>query len=371
MGWYGRVRALVMKEFLALLRSKASRTVLIVPPLVQLIVFSFAATFNLQHVPVVIYDQDQGGASRELIARFAGSRYFSIEKMLASSQHIARMISDKEALLAIRIGPRFSQDLALHRSARVAVLVDGRNSNTALVALGDVNAVIQSFDNRWAATHGWHAAPAVLVERAWFNPDLRSRWFIVPGIVGLLTLVVALLVTGLSVAREREAGTFDQLLVTPLAPWEILVGKAFPGFLIGTLEATLIILVAVFGFGVPFVGSIWALYLGLLLFLLAAIGVGLAISSASATQQQGLLGVFLFMVPAVILSGFATPIANMPRAVQYLTYLNPLRYFLIILRGVFLEGDGIAILWTQYVPLIFIGLVTMTIATFLFRHRLT
>ncbi len=371
MEWYGRVRALVVKEFLALLRNKASRTVLIVPPLVQLVVFSFAATFNLQHVPIVIYNQDQGGASRQLIARFAGSRYFSIKGMLTSDRHLAAMINDKEALLAIHIGPRFSRDLLLHRTARVAVVVDGRNSNTAVIALGDVNAVIQSFDTRWAATHAWHGAEAVLVERAWFNPDLRSRWFIVPGIVGLLTLVVALLVTGLSVAREREAGTFDQLLVTPFAPWEILVGKAVPGFLIGGLEATVIILMAVFGFGVPFMGSILALYLGLMLFLLAAIGVGLAISSASATQQQGLLGVFLFMVPAVILSGFATPIANMPVAVQYFTYLNPLRYFLVILRGVFLEGDGMGILWTQYVPLALIGLITMAIATFLFRHRLT
>ncbi len=370
MAW-SRIRALVVKEFLALLRNKASRMVLIGPPVIQLVVFGYAATFNLHHVPIAVYNEDRGGASRQLIARFEGSRYFSLVAMLTSSRRVARIISDKDALLVLRIGPRFSRDLELRRTARIEVLVDGRNSNTGLIALNDVDAVVQSFNARWAATHGWQTPPAVPDVRAWFNPDLQSRWFIVPGIVGLLTLVVAMLVTGLSVAREREAGTFDQLLVTPLGLWEILLGKALPGFLIGGLEATLIIVVATSWFRVPFMGSVLALYLGLALFLLAAIGVGLAISSASATQQQGLLGVFLFLVPAVILSGFATPIANMPPLVRYLTYLNPLRYFLIILRGVFLQGDGVAILWTQYLPLIGIGLATMTLAMQLFRRRLS
>ena len=370
MDWY-RVYALVIKEFLAVLRNKASRMVLIGPPVIQLIVFSYAATFNLRHVPMMVYNEDTGGASRQLIARFQGSPYFALKGMLKSSRRVADIISDKQALMILRIGPRFSRDLALHRAARVELIIDGRNSNTALIALNDVNTVIQAFSTEWAGAHGWRAAPAVLVTRSWFNPNLRSRWFIVPGVVGLLTLVVAMLVTGLSVAREREAGTFDQLLVTPLNVWEILLGKALPGFLIGGLEATLIIVVAVLWFGVPFTGGVLALYLGLFLFLLAAIGVGLAISSASATQQQGLLGAFLFLVPAIILSGFATPIANMPVAVQYLTYLNPLRYFLVILRGVFLEGDGMGMLWSQYMPLLAIGLVTMTTATWLFRHRLT
>ena len=369
MAWY-RVRALVIKEFLALLRDKASRMVLIGPPLLQLIVFGYAATFNLVHIPIVIYNQDPGGASRELIARFQGSRTFRLVGFLTTDRRLANIISDKNALAVIRIGPRFSRDLAQHQSAHVAVFVDGRDSNTALLALNDINAVTQSFNTSWAADHGWPPPKAVMVMRAWFNPNLHSRWFIVPGIVGLLTLVVAMLVTGLSVAREREAGTFDQLLVTPLKPFEILLGKAVPGFLIGGLEATLIIMVAVFWFDVPLMGSLAALYLGLFLFLLAAIGVGLAISSASTTQQQGLLGVFLFLVPAIILSGFATPISNMPRLVQYLTYVNPLRYFLVILRGVFLEGDNVGVLWNQYIPLALIGLFCMTIATWLFRHRL-
>ena len=212
--------------------------------------------------------------------------------------------------------------------------------------------------------------PARLVVRSWFNPNLLSRWFIIPGIVCLLTLVVTLLVTALSVAREREQGTFDQLMVTPISPWEILVGKALPGFIIGTLEATAIMLVAVFWFKIPFIGSLVTFYTGLFLFLLSAIGVGLMISSLSVTQQQGLLGAFLFMVPAIILSGFATPILNMPPIVQNLTLINPMRYFMIIVRGVFLEGTPLHLFIDQLWPLAVIGVVTLILAGWLFRSRM-
>ena len=212
--------------------------------------------------------------------------------------------------------------------------------------------------------------PAQLQVQAWYNANLESRWFIVPGIVGLLTLVVTLVVTALSVAREREAGTFDQLLVTPLRPVEILIGKSVPGILIGLLQGSLIIFIAVQGFGVPLRGDLGALYLGMGLFLLSAVGVGLMISSLAVTQQQGLLGAFLFLVPAVILSGFATPIANMPQVVQWLTYLDPLRYFLVVLRGVFLEGDSYALLMDQYWPMALIALVSLSAAGWLFRHRM-
>ena len=206
--------------------------------------------------------------------------------------------------------------------------------------------------------------------RTWFNPNLESRWFIVPGIVGLLTLVVALVVTALTVARERENGTFDQLLVTPLHPAEILLGKALPGILIGMAEGSIIIWVAVNFFQVPLLGSLGALYLGMGLFILSAVGVGLMISSIAVTQQQALLGAFLFLVPSVILSGFATPIANMPVLVQRFTLLNPLRYFLVIIRSVFLEGGSMDLLLPMYWPMAVIGVVTLIIAGWLFRRRL-
>jgi ABC-2 type transport system permease protein len=268
------------------------------------------------------------------------------------------------------LGPHFTRDLLLKRPAPFQVIVDGRNSNTAMVLVGYVRTILVQFNEAWTATHGWSSPPARLDIRAWFNPNLESRWFIVPGIVGLLTLVVTLLVTALSVSREREAGTFDQLLVTPLRPVEILLGKALPGFVIGIVEASFIILVAVLWFKVPLTGSLVALYTGLFLFLLSSIGVGLMISSIAVTQQQGLLGAFLFLVPSIILSGFATPIANMPPFLQHLTLLNPMRYFLVILRTVFLEGGTVSLLWPHYWPMALIGLGNLVLAGWLFRRRL-
>ncbi len=205
--------------------------------------------------------------------------------------------------------------------------------------------------------------------RAWYNPNLKSRWFIVPGIVGLLTLVVSLLVTALSIAREREDGTFDQLLVTPLTPLEIILGKIIPGFVIGFAESTAIVLVATLVFHVPLRGSIPALYLGVFLFTLSGLGVGLMISAISQTQQQGLLGSFLFLVPSIILSGFATPIANMPKIIQDLTLLNPLRYFLVILREVFLQGAGLRLLLPEYGALAAIGIAALFLAGHFFKKR--
>lgn len=365
-----RLWALVIKEFRALLRDKKSRFVLIGPPLIQLLVFGYAATFDLNHIPYAVYNQDSGFASRELLGRFQGSPTFQQVATITHNAQIAPLINNQNALLVLQIGPNFTRDLLLHHPASVQVIIDGRNSNSATLALNYVNSVILSFDTHWAATHHWGKPPAQLVVRSWFNPNLLSRWFIVPGIVALLTLVVTLLVTGLSVAREREQGTFDQLLVTPLNPLEILLGKALPGFIIGALEGVFIILAGIFWFQVPFIGSILALALGMALFLCAAIGIGLMISSLAVTQQQGLLGVFLFLVPAIILSGFATPIANMPELVQDLTYINPMRYFLVIVRGVFLEGDGFHELWSQYWPLALIALSSMTAAAWLFRHRM-
>jgi ABC-2 type transport system permease protein len=252
----------------------------------------------------------------------------------------------------------------------VQVIVDGRNSNTALIAVGYLRQIVAEFNRDWSEERGLPQLPASLETRAWFNPNLESRWFFLPGLIGILTLLITMLITAMSVAREREQGTFDQLLVTPMRPVEILLGKALPGFLIGILEATAISAVAVLWFGIPLLGSLATLYAGLALFLVSAVGIGLMISSLSVTQQQGLLGAFLFMVPAVILSGFATPIANMPAAIQALTLLDPLRYFLIILRKLFLEGAPFAELLPQMWPMAVIGVASMAAAGWLFRHRM-
>ena len=367
---FQRVIALAIKELLALLRDSASRAVLIGPPIIQLLVFGYAATFELKHVPFVVYNQDQGQMSREFIARFSGSPTFDLLRVVHDQKSLQRAIDDKSALMAMDIGPNFSADLEAGRSAHIQLILDGRDSNTAGLAIGYAQSIVTTFNQTQIAANGARAPAAVLLNRAWFNPNLDSRWFIIPGICGILTLLVSLLTTGLSVAREREMGTFDQLLVTPMRPSEILLGKALPGFLVGTVEGSLILIVSVFWFHIPFTGSLLALYLGLFCFLLSTVGIGLMISSLAATQQQGLLGVFLFMVPSIVLSGFSTPIANMPLAVQYITLIDPLRYFLIILRGCFLEGGSAALFWPQYWPLVLIGMISMIVAGRLFRSRL-
>jgi ABC-2 type transport system permease protein len=359
-----------LKEFLALLRDKKSRMVLIVPPIIQLLVFGYAASFDLNCVPYAVYNEDPGAASGQLLAGFAGSSHFNRVAQITEHRQLAPLIDGKEVLFVIHIGPQFTRELLTGHSADVQLIVDGRDSNTALIALNYVQAIVNGFNAKWAQDHHLPRPPAQLQTQAWFNPNLESRWFFVPGIVGLLTLVVTLVVTALSVAREREQGTFDQLLVTPMRPVEILLGKALPGFVIGIAEASAITAIAVFWFEIPLLGHLVTLYTGVLLFLLSSIGFGLMISSLALTQQQGMLGAFLFLVPAIILSGFATPIANMPTLVQYLTLIDPMRYFLVILRGVFLEGTPFHLLIDQFWPMALIGLVNLIIAGWLFRNRM-
>jgi ABC-2 type transport system permease protein len=365
-----RILALTIKELLAILKDKRSRVVLIVPPLLQLFVFGYAATFDLNDIPIAVYNEDNSAPSRDLVARVLGSPHFHLIEHIHSDTQIRPLIDNKDVLIVLHVDPNFSADLYAGRSGQVQLLIDGRNSNTALLVQGYMGNIITDYNLAWAADHGGASPPARLHVTSWFNSNRESRWFIVPGIVGLLTLLVTMLVTALSVAREREAGTFDQLLVTPLRPFEILVGKSLPGILIGSLEGSFILFMAVHWFDVPFRGSLGSLYIGMFLFILSAVGIGLMISSLAVTQQQGMLGAFLFMVPAIILSGFATPIANMPYVVQLITYVDPLRYFLIILRSVFLEGDSYNILLHYYWPMSIIAVTTLSFAAWLFRHRM-
>jgi len=366
-----QIRALVVKELLAVWKDLRSRFVLIGPPIIQLLVFGYAATYDLEDVPVAFYVEDDGVDARDLQARFDGSPVFRTVAQLHRESDIARVIDAREAALVVHVGQEFSRDLRVSPPAPVQLVVDGRNSNTAMILIGYASSIVRDFNLAWLGRHGEREPPANLVVRAWFNPNLHSRWFIVPGIVALLTLVVTLVVTALSVARERELGTFDQLLVTPLRPIQILIGKSLAPLLIGVVEGTVIVLVAVLWFRVPFLGSLALLYVGMILYLLAVIGVGLMISSVVRTQQQAILGAFLFLVPSIILSGFATPIANMSAAVQPITYLNPMRYFLVIVRGLFLQGLPADLVAQQLWPMALIALATLSAAGWLFRHRLS
>ncbi|WP_153110841.1 ABC transporter permease [Propionivibrio limicola] len=365
-----RLLALIVKEFLALLKDPKSRTVLIGPPLIQLIVFGYAATFELKDIPYAVFNEDRSAISRDFEAAFTGAPSFRRIATIRSEEEIAPLIDDRQVLLVIHIGQRFGAQQLSGDPAPLQVIVDGRNSNTAMVALNYVRRIVNQYNEDWLKAHGQSGLPAHLESRAWFNPNLESRWFFVPGIIGMLSLITTILVTAMTVAREREQGTFDQLLVTPLRPAEILLGKALPGFIIGMVQGTVILLIATLWFRVPLLGSLPALYCGLALFLLSGVGAGLLISSLAVTQQQGLLGGFLFMVPASILSGFATPIANMPPVVQAITLIDPLRYFLVVLRKVFLEGAGFDILFGQLWPMALIGVASLSLASWLFRHRM-
>ncbi len=366
--WH-QVLALIVKELLAVLKDRKSRMVLIGPPLIQLMVFGYAATFDLDHVPIAVYDEDLSAESRDLVARFTGSPVFEPLAFLHSARDIDGLIDQRKVAMVLSIDRRFTRDLLLHRPARVQLIVDGRNSNTALLILGYANSIISDFSLGWAKSHGGPVPPAVLEIRARYNPNLSSQWFIVPGIVAVLTQVVTLLVIGLSVAREREAGTFDQLLVTPMRQIDILLGKGLPGLLIGGVEASVIILAAVLWFAVPLRGGLLPLYLGLFLFVAAVTGIGLMISSLAVTQQQALLGAFLFMVPSITLSDFATPIANMPPLIQDLTQVNPMRHFLAVVRGVFLEGATFQSLLPHYWPMAAVAAASLFTAGWLFRRR--
>ena len=335
-----RILALMIKEFLALLKDKRSRMVII--RAADHAIAGLRLRGHVRPEPHSVRGLQRGprpGAARSGGARSPASPNFRQVATLTHDEEIAPLVDAKQRAAGAAHRPAVQPRPARRPPGPVQVIVDGRNSNTAAILLSYVNTIVAAFNTDWAGRHGGAGPPARLETRAWFNPNLESRWFIVPGIVGLLTLVVTTLVTALSVAREREQGTFDQLLVTPFRPGEILLGKALPGFIIGLFEATLIILIAVFWFQVPLRGSLLTLYVGLLCFLLSTVGMGLMISSLAVTQQQGLLGAFLFLVPVhhpvrlrhAHRQHAATGCSRSPCS-------NPLRYFLVILRGVFLEG---------------------------------
>lgn len=361
-----RIWALVVKEFLAIWKDRRSRLVLVVPPIIQTLVFAYAATYDVTAVPLGLWIEDGGGRASELVQRFADSSAFHPAASFARPQDVADAITEQKVVAVLHIGQNFSADLAAGRPAEAQLVIDGRRSNTALIVQSYAAAIVAAYDAAHSAAPG-HVAVEL---RAWFNPTLESRWFILPGLVVALSIVATMLITALSLARERELGTFEQLLVTPLRPLEILVGKTVPGLVIGFVEANLIIAVAVFWFGVPFVGQLALMHLSLLLFLLSAIGIGLAISAVAQTQQQAILGVFLFLAPAIVLSGFATPIANMPQWCQWLTLINPIRYMLVLSRGLFLRDLAFAQVWPELWPMTVIGLVAMAFATWLFGRRL-
>jgi ABC-2 type transport system permease protein len=365
-----RIFALIYKEFLAVWRDKKSRMVLVIPPITQLLIFAFAATLDVQNVSIGILNRDVGEKSFELTLRFHGSPTFSHITYLNSVEEIAPFIDNKEGVMVLHIDEQFSKNLDAGKPTQVQLILDGRKSNTAQIVAGYTGTIIDTFVRDYEVKLGIGKAPAVLVARNWFNPNLIYYWFNVPSLCGILTMLEALIITALSVARERELGTFDQLLVSPLRPIEILIGKAVPATIIAMLAGTFIIFVAINFFKIPFTGSFLALYSSMFVYVSAIVGVGLFISSLCSTQQQAILGSFIFMSPSIMLSGFATPIENMPEWLQPVTYLMPLRYFLIIAKGSFLKAMPYDIVFENTWPMAIIAIFTLSSARWLFRHRL-
>ncbi len=365
-----RILALVRKELLAILKDPRSRFTVLGPPVIQAFIFGYAATYDLNHVRYAVYDQDRSEASRQFLADIDGSGTFRRVANLLDQREIAHLIDSRKVLIVVQIGQDFERRLLLGQPADVQVIADGRNSNTAGTALNYLGTIADSFNARWRQTNGSPPPPVQAVPRAWYNPNLETRWFMVPGMIGMLTLVQMVIITAMSVAREREQGTFDQLLVTPFRPIEIMIGKSVPSILIGLVQVTMVLTLALFWFKIPFQGSLVTLYLGVLLFLIAAVGIGLMVSSAATTMQQALMGSFLTIMPFAMLSGLNTPIANMPHQIQFITLINPLRFVVSIIRRVFLEGASLRGITSDLWPLALIALFSLSSAVWMFRRRL-
>lgn len=363
-----RLRALMIKELLNILRDPKSRTVLIVPPIIQIFVFSFAMTMEAKNIHLGVLNLDAGRAGFELVQRFQNAKTFSRIMTLKGQAEIQSVLDEQQALAVLVVPVDFSRRIEAGETTMVQLLLDGRKTNTSQIVQGYAQRILDGFlvDHTPAAGR----RPVTLLTRHWFNPNLEFMWYTVPSLICILSTIISLILTALSVAREREMGTFEQLLVSPLQPLEILMGKALPALFLALCSASLLLAIAIFVFRIPFQGSLVLLYGAMIIFLMAIIGIGLFISSLSMTQQQAILGAFIFMPPAVILSGFATPIENMPGWLQNFTVVNPLRWFLIIVRGIFLKDMPPSDVLANTLPMVAIAVVTLTAATWLFKRRM-
>jgi ABC-2 type transport system permease protein len=352
---FARIRQMLNKEFIQTLRDPRMRWMLIGPPIIQMLVFGYAATLDVKHVELAVLDLDNSQESRELVSQFSASSYFNVKEHAMRREELRDGIDRGDFLAAIEIDSGFARRLRNGQGAAVQVLVDCSNSNTALVALGYFNQVGARFAQGYQLDQMRRTAPQLvaflphvdLQTRPWFNEGLESRWYFVPSVIGNLTLIMVMMLTAFAVVREREIGTLEQVMVTPIRRWEFILGKTIPFFLIGCFDAAIISLVGTFWFGVPFRGSLGVLALGVVAFILASLGLGLLISTVSATQQQAMITSFFFTMPMITLSGFATPISSMPVFFQEFTLLNPMRYIMVLLRSVYLKGVGLDVLWPQ------------------------
>jgi ABC-2 type transport system permease protein len=364
-----RISRLLRKELRQIFRDPRMKRLIFVAPVIQLVVFGYAVNTDIRETPLFLVDHSASYESRRLVDALTASGYFRVVGRSSRAEDMARSLDRGRAIVGLHIPPGYSADLRAGRGAPVQIVVDGTNSNTATVVQGNILRIVQQLNEREAAATRGVLPPGVdLRIRAWFNPDLASRVYNVPAVMGLIILIMALLLTAMSVVRERELGTLDQLMVTPASTTEIILGKTLPVALIAMVQLTLVMMVAIFWFHIPFRGSLPALLIAALIYIIAGLAFGLLISTVSRTQQEALLVMFLFFMPAIILSGFMFPVFTMPPVFQWLTLANPIRHFLEIVRPVFLKGDGIAQLWPQYLWLLALATAALLAARWRFAR---
>jgi ABC-2 type transport system permease protein len=374
---YERIKQMLIKEFIQTFRDRKMMGIIFMMPIVQVLIFGYAVTTDVRQVKTAVHDLDNSVVSRELISRFEKSGYFDIIEYVDNDDRATAMVDRGNVRTVLRINKGFGDDLRAGRTATLQAIVDGTDSNTAGIVLDYSSKISLRFSQkvlltRFTRLRGSAETPGhvVLETRAWFNENLESRNFYVPGVIAIIVMLITLMLTSMAIVREKEIGTMEQIMVTPIRPFEFILGKTVPFALIGFADVVLITVIGVFWFEVPIRGSLPLLFGATSLYLMTTLGIGLLISTVSETQQQAMMSTFFFYFPAVLLSGFMFPINNMPVVIQWFTYLNPLRYFLVVIRGVFLKGVGIEILWPQLTALAVMGVVTLWLAASRFQKTL-
>ncbi len=366
--FFRRVLALIKKEFITIWNDPKTKGIIIGMPLMQLLIFSNAATMEVQNIDTVVLDRSQGVESRELLSRFENSPRFRKFYYVNNEQEFKNKIDTQRVQIGLMLNNDFARNVKAKKPTEVQVIADGRQTNSASIASGYASQIISAYGKE--ISHPQNSAGINISVRNWFNPNLEYKWFILTVIVAMLSLVTTLILTSLSIARERELGTFDQLIVSPLSSFEILLGKSVPPLIIAMMLTMIMTGIIILFFHIPFAGSFILFMISIFISLLAIVGVGLFISSICNTQQQAILSVMTFMMPAVLLSGFISPIEDMPITLQYLTLLNPVRFFMVLTRGIFLKGIGIEDVMINLIPLIIIAIITLTLAGRTFKRKL-
>ncbi|MFS2224670.1 ABC transporter permease [Pantoea sp. B65] len=365
-----RLLTLIRKELQSLLREPQTRAILVLPVVLQVLLFPFAATLEVTHATIAIYNEDNGQHAMELTQRFAQAKAFSQLILLNSPQEIQPAIDRQKVLLLVRFPADFSRNIDTLQQAKMQLILDGRNSNSAQIAANYLQQIVNDYQQQLlkgkAKTNN-----SELVIRNWYNPNLDYKWFVVPSLIAMITTIGVMIVTSLSVAREREQGTLDQLLVSPLTTWQIFIGKAIPALIVATFQATIVLGVGIWAYHIPFAGSLLLFYFTMLIYGLSLVGFGLLISSLCSTQQQAFIGVFVFMMPAILLSGYVSPVENMPIWLQNLTWINPIRHFTDITKQIYLKDASLDIVWQSLWPLGVIAVITSSAAYAMFRRKIS